>query len=92
MSSSMRLLMLEILAEDDLSVTHIAERVGLDASTASRHLSQLRAAGVVEAKREGATLIYRLPDARVGELLGPARSIIATQLRTTSELLTNLDE
>jgi len=92
MSSPMRLAMLEILAKEDSSVTQLAERVGLDTSTASRHLSQLRTAGVVEATRQGTTLMYRLSDERVGELLAIARSIIATQLHATSEMLADLRE
>lgn len=92
MSSPMRLAMLEILATEESSVTQLAERVGLDTSTASRHLSQLRAAAVVEATRQGATLMYRLSDQRVGELLRLARSIIATQLHATSEMLADLGE
>ncbi len=92
MSSPMRLAMLEILATGDASVTQLAERVSLDTSTASRHLSQLRTAGVVEATRQGATLMYRLSDPRVGELLVLARSIIATQLHATTEMLADLTE
>ena len=90
MSSPMRLAMLEALAEKEFTVTQLAERVGLDVSTASRHLSQLRAAGVVRATRSGSTLVYQLADERVGELLGLARSIIATQLHATSEMLADL--
>jgi ArsR family transcriptional regulator, arsenate/arsenite/antimonite-responsive transcriptional repressor len=92
MSSPMRLSMLEILDKEDSSVTQLAERVGLDISTTSRHLSQLRAAGVVEASRQGTTLMYRLSDERVGELLRLARSIIATRLHATSEMLADLAE
>lgn len=92
MSGPMRLAMLEMLAEKEYSVTQLAECVGLDVSTASRHLSQLRAAGVVEATRQGATLVYRLSDERVGELLRLARSIIATQLHAASEMLADLGE
>jgi DNA-binding transcriptional ArsR family regulator len=92
MSSPMRLAMLELLAENDSSVTQLAERVGLDTSTASRHLSQLRAAGVIEATRQGTTLVYRLADERVGELLRLARSIIARRLQVTSEMLADLGE
>ena len=90
MASPMRLAMLEMLAERDASVTQLAEAVGLDVSTVSRHLSQLRAAGVVEATPQGATLVYRLPDERVGELLQLAREIIAKRLQTTSDLLADL--
>ncbi len=90
MASPMRLAMLELLADNESSVTRLAEAVGLDTSTASRHLSQLRAAGVVDATHRGASLVYRLSDERVGELLKLARSIIAKRLQTTSELLADL--
>jgi hypothetical protein len=49
-----------------------------------------RAAGVVEATPQGATLLYRLADERVGELLQLARAIIAKRLQTTSDLLADL--
>lgn len=92
MSGPMRLAMLEMLTERDYSVTQLAECVGLDTSTASRHLSQLRSAGIVEATRIGPTLVYRLTDERVGELLRIARSIVATKLQATSEMLADLGE
>ncbi len=90
MARPMRLAMLEMLAEKEATVTQLAEAVGLDVSTASRHLSQPRAAGVVEATPQGATLVYRLADERVGELLQLARAIIAKRLQTTSDLLADL--
>jgi ArsR family transcriptional regulator len=92
MSGPKRLAMLEMLAEKEFSVTQLAERVDLDTSTASRHLSQLRVAGVVEATRVGPTLVYRLADERVGELLALARSIVTAQLQATSEMLADLGE
>lgn len=92
MAGPNRLSMLELLAEKEYSVTQLAEQIGLDTSTASRHLSQLRAAGVIEATRVGSTLVYRLSDERVGELLGLARAIIATKLQATSDMLAELEE
>jgi len=91
MASPMRLQMLEVLTGEDCSVTELANRIGLDTSTASRHLSQLRAAGVVEASRQGVALIYRLSDPRVAELLSVGRSIVATRLQESSNLLADLD-
>ena len=90
MASPMRLAMLEMLAERESSVTQLAEAVGLAISTASRHLSQLRAAGVIDATHRGATLVYGLADERVAELLKTARAIIAKRLQTTTELLADL--
>jgi DNA-binding transcriptional ArsR family regulator len=90
MASPMRLAMLEMLAEKESTVKVLADAVGLDVSTASRHLSQLRAAGVIDATHEGATLVYRLADDRVAELLRVARAIIAKRLHMNSELLADL--
>ena len=91
MASPVRLRLLEILAGADSSVGELAAQVGVNPSTASRHLSQLKAAGVIESNRQGPALVYRLSDERVGELLTVARSIIATRIQKTSALLTEND-
>lgn len=55
-----RLGILELLAHKDLTVTEITSRVGLTQSAISRHLSILRAADVVEARRDGQNVVYSL--------------------------------
>ena len=55
-----RLRMVALLAHGELCVCHIEAALGLTQTTASRHLSVLRAAGVVEPRRNGNWVYYRL--------------------------------
>lgn len=56
----MRLCMLEKLQERPWCVCELAACVGVDKSVASKHLSQLKAAGLIEDERRGTLVEYRL--------------------------------
>lgn len=55
-----RLLMVEALAAGELCVCDLQERVGADLSTVSKHLSLLKAAGVVLSEKRAQQVFYRL--------------------------------
>lgn len=55
-----RLRMVALLAHGELCVCHLESALGLTQSNTSRQLSVLRAAGVVETRRDGAWVFYRL--------------------------------
>jgi ArsR family transcriptional regulator, arsenate/arsenite/antimonite-responsive transcriptional repressor len=55
-----RLRIVALLSHGELCVCHIEEALGLTQPTASRHLSVLRAAGVVDPRREGTWVYYAL--------------------------------
>ena len=55
-----RLLILDRLSRGECSVGDLRELVGSDLSTVSKHLALLRAHGIVEDRREGTTVYYRL--------------------------------
>lgn len=50
------------LRDRELCVCHLVELLELSASTVSRHMTQLRRAGLVELRREGRWTWYRRPD------------------------------
>lgn len=56
----MRLLMLERLRLRPWCVCELAAEVGLEKSVASKHLAQLREAGLIEDERRGTLVEYRL--------------------------------
>ncbi|WP_245165622.1 helix-turn-helix transcriptional regulator [Stappia sp. 28M-7] len=60
MANSRRLLVLCHLVRGEYSVGALAERVGLSQSALSQHLAKMRVQGLVEARREGQTVYYRL--------------------------------
>jgi DNA-binding transcriptional ArsR family regulator len=62
-----RLCVLESLAEGELSVGDLSTRVGCHVPNMSQHLAVLRSAGLVQSRRDGSTVLYRLADVRVLE-------------------------
>jgi len=58
-----RLRLFHLLAlKDELCVCHLTEALSLPQSTVSRHLGVLRNAGLVETRRDGKWMHYRLAD------------------------------
>jgi ArsR family transcriptional regulator len=54
------LMIVDRLNKGECSAGELTRLVGLDPSTVSRHLSVLRVAGIIDSRREGNTLMYRL--------------------------------
>jgi len=55
-----RLRILSLLGEGEICVCHIHASLDVPQPTASRHLAYLRKSGLVEARREGSWMHYRL--------------------------------
>jgi ArsR family transcriptional regulator, virulence genes transcriptional regulator len=70
LANEKRLLILCHLAKrGEVSVTPLAELVGLSQSALSQHLARLREDGLVATRRESQVLHYRIAEPRVGRLL-----------------------
>lgn len=64
-----RLELIEALAQGERSVETLAARAGVSVANASQHLQQMRRAGLIESRRDGKFVYYRLSDPAVIELL-----------------------
>jgi DNA-binding transcriptional ArsR family regulator len=62
-SNPARLHLVWIIGDGERTVTSLAQELKLSVSTTSRHLSKLRYKGVVEARRDGSNLYYRVTSA-----------------------------
>jgi ArsR family transcriptional regulator len=60
LADSTRLRILSLLSEDEICVCHIHASLDVPQPTASRHLAYLRKSGLVEARRDGIWMHYRL--------------------------------
>lgn len=63
-------------AERELSVGELVERVGLPQGTVSTHLGCLRWCGFVATRRQQRSVIYRIADPRVSELVALAEQLL----------------
>ena len=63
------MLLCQLAAEGEMTVNRLAARIGLSQAALSQHLMRLRADGLVERRREGTHLHYRIADPRVERLM-----------------------
>lgn len=69
-----RLALLEHVGQGELAVERLAELSGLSMANTSQHLQQLRRAGLVQTRRDGKRVLYRLGAGPVAEVLTALRS------------------
>jgi DNA-binding transcriptional ArsR family regulator len=63
-----RIRVLDLLREEELTVTQITERLQTSQQNASKHLGVLLQAGIVARRKDGNSSIYSIADAGVYEL------------------------
>jgi rhodanese-related sulfurtransferase/DNA-binding MarR family transcriptional regulator len=86
-ASPARLEILDLLAQGEKTVETLARQAGLSVKNASAHLRTLRATSLVETRREGTFVHYRLADEAVHDLLRCLQDIAARQLAEVRELV-----
>ena len=82
-----RLELLELLAQGERPVEDLARECGLPMANASQHLQALRQAGLVETRKQGLFVHYRLADASVFELCRALRSVAEKRLAELDRLV-----
>jgi ArsR family transcriptional regulator len=85
-----RVRMLELLRDGERTVGDLQTALGLDSSGTSQHLGVLRRHGVLESRREGTSVYYRIKDPLTFQLLEVARKIITGNLTESQQLLGQL--
>jgi DNA-binding transcriptional ArsR family regulator len=75
-----RLMILDGLRAGDRSVGELAERIGVTLANASQHLAVLRAAGLVDGRRSGTTVVYRLAEPAILEACDVIHAIVERRL------------
>jgi ArsR family transcriptional regulator len=87
-----RVRILEVLRDEgERSVGSLQGDLELDSGGTSQHLAALRRIGVVESRRAGTTVYYRIADHRVVTLLEAGRAIVARRLAEQQRLLQDLE-
>jgi len=80
LSSPSRLEILELLAQGERTVDSLAQETALSLANVSQHLKALRAACLVESRKQGLFVWYRLADPIVFELSRTLRTVAESRL------------
>ena len=84
-----RLQILHRLARGPIGVARLATELGMSQPNTSQHLAVMRAAGVVEAERDGREVRYRLADPDVMVACGLMRAVLERRLTRLGEMAAN---
>jgi DNA-binding transcriptional ArsR family regulator len=90
LSHPVRIRLLEVLADGELSVADLLGRVRAPAAGLSQQLAVLRQAGLIQARRDSGWVSYTLTDPRIADLLAVARDILGAVRAEQVELLADL--
>jgi ArsR family transcriptional regulator len=82
-----RVAMVEFLSQGEMSVSRLCEKVGVEQANASQHLAVLRNKHIVETRKDGNQIFYRLRDPRLGEVLAIMRDYFHTYMTEATEML-----
>jgi ArsR family transcriptional regulator len=85
-----RIRILELLVKGERTVGDLQAALDLDSSGTSQHLTALRQQGVLESRRDGTNVYYRLRDPRISQLLVVAKQILTSALSDSQDLLATL--
>jgi ArsR family transcriptional regulator len=87
-----RIRILELLVDGERTVGQLQAELDLDSSGTSQHLAALRQQGILDSRRAGTSVYYRIRDPRVSQLLAVARQILTSALTDSHTLLSDLAE
>lgn len=76
----MRIRILELLRTGEKNVGELMAALGVEGTSVSQQLAILRMKNIVDSRRDGTTIYYRLKNERVNELLDAARRMFDEQL------------
>lgn len=78
-----RVAIVEHLKRGEMSVGQLSEAVGIEQANASQHLAVLRSRHIVETRKEGNQIFYRLRDPRLGRMLESLRGYFLDHFNDT---------
>ena len=92
MSYPTRLELVHILRNGSMRLEDLAQAIGANYGSVSRHLTVLRNCGVVSAQRSGHELVYELASPKIAAICDLMREVLTEQLAQQSAIARGLDE
>ena len=91
LANPIRLMILALLTEREMSVSEIVEALSLNLANISQHLGTLRSKNIVKARRQGQMVFYSLTDRDLVGACNIIRSIILENMKRQGQLAEDFD-
>ncbi len=91
LGNAKRLMILSVLAEKEASVGEIAASVQLPMANVSQHLNILKSGNIVQSRKDGQSVIYRLTDSRITEACNLIRSVLLSFMKARGSMAKEID-
>lgn len=88
----LRLQILDILCRGESSVGQFAQVLGVDQPTVSRHLGILKQGGLVVARQEGVSVLYKIQNGDMAQFLQKLTELLKCKLQVDQDLLKSVEE
>lgn len=85
-----RVRILELLRDGERVVGDLQATLEINSSGTSQHLGALRRQGILESRRDGSSVYYRVKDPRTFQLLEIARQILTSHYEDAQAMLDEL--
>ena len=87
MAHPLRIAIINFLKDGEQCVCDIAKNVGSERSNVSRHLSLMANAGLLESRKDGLKVIYKLKYTCIVDFFACVGNVLKQQARDSKELL-----
>jgi len=92
LAHSSRMFIVEKLKDKPHCVCELAEMIGIDQSTTSKHLSILKNAGIIEDRKEGTSVHYSLRCHCIMDFIGCIENVIRMNLERDLKYLKGVEK
>ena len=82
----LRLAILYCLKDGEKTVNEITEAVGASQSNVSQHLALMRQREIVETRKDGSNIYYRVVSPKIGQACDMVREVLLEQLNKRKEI------
>ncbi len=89
-SNSIRLEILNLLRDKEMSVTELIQKTKLSQANISQHLSIMKAKGIVASNRKGKNIYYKLTNPRIIKAFDIIREVLVEKLKKNGNIVEKL--
>ncbi len=90
-SSSIRLQILNTLREQEMSVTNLADRLGVAIGNLSQHLNMMKQRRVLVSRKDGNNVYYQLANPKMLKAFDLIREILFEQMQRESTIVRQME-